>query len=76
MTFDPSYGFGIVEKKANGESVKRDINSDFFKTLIRDILSFFISGEVSFDVNQTLEIMKIREGIIKAKTRLGEWIEL
>ena len=76
MTFDPSYGFGVNEKKADGEVVKRDANSDFFKFLIRDILSFFISGQVSFDVKQTLEIMKIREGVIKAKDCLGQWIEL
>ena len=76
MTFDPSYGFGVVEKTASGEEIRRDANSDFFKGLIKDILSFFISGKVSFDVNQTLEIMKIREGVIKAKESLGQWIEL
>ena len=76
MNFAPSFGFEVVEQKANGETVKRGIQSDFFKGLIKDILQFFISGKTSFDTNQTLEIMKIREAVIKGKDCLGQWIEL
>lgn len=52
------------------------MNSDFFKNLLADILRFYLTGETSFDVNQTLEVMKIRENVIKGKEKLGEWIEL
>ena len=76
MLFDPSYGFGICAEKENGASVSRAVNSDFFKFLIADILAFFVSGKTSFDTNQTLEVIKIREGVVKGKTKLGEWIEL
>jgi len=76
MLFDPSYGFGICAEKENGQSVSRAINSDFFKSLIADILAFFKTGGTSFDTNETLEVIKIREGVVKAKSSLGEWIEL
>ena len=76
MLFDPSYGFGICAEKENGASVSRAVNSDFFKRLIADILAFFISGKTSFDTNETLEVIKIREGVVKGKAKLGEWIEL
>ncbi len=76
MLFDPSYGFGICAEKENGTSVSRSVNSDFFKNLITDILAFFHTGKASFDTSETLEVIKIREGVIKAKNKLGEWVEL
>lgn len=76
MLFDPSYGFGICAEKVGGGSVSRAISSDFFKYLIADILEFFTSGKLSFDVSQTLEVMRIREGVVKAKNSLGEWVKL
>ena len=57
-------------------SVYKSIESDFFKNLIADILRFFETGEVSFDVEQTLKVMQIREAIIKAMGTPGEMIEL
>lgn len=50
------------------------VNSDFFGALIADILRFFADGNPSFDTAQTLNVMKIREGVIKGKASLGEWI--
>ena len=51
-----------------------EIKSDFFARLIEDMLRFFESGKTSFDVEQTLKVMKIREGVVKGKDALGEWI--
>ncbi|MBO5223045.1 MAG: hypothetical protein J6C23_00840 [Clostridia bacterium] len=76
MLFDPSYGFGLCAEKENGASVSRSVNSDFFKYLIADILEFFTSGKLSFDTNQTLEVIRVREGVVKGMEKLGEWIEL
>ena len=53
-----------------------EIKSDFFAHLIEDMLRFFESGKTSFDVEQTLKVMKIREGVIRGKAALGEWIIL
>ena len=52
------------------------ILSDFFINLIADILKFYRTGEVPFNGEETLEVMKIREAIIKAKGKDGEWTEI
>ena len=49
--------------------------SEFFPLLMLDILKFFVTGELPFDTNQTLEIMKLCEGIVKGKLNAGTWIE-
>ena len=43
---------------------------------MEDILRFFETGEVSFDTNETLAVMKLREAAIKGVARDGEWIEI
>lgn len=48
----------------------------FFTALIEDMIRFYITGDVSFDITETLEVMKLREALIKAKNNLGEWINL
>ena len=70
MTFAPSLGFTLAYDR-NGESNTLEVTSAFFPALIADILNFFLSGEVSFDPDQTLRVMKLREGVIKGKEALG-----
>lgn len=73
-----SFGFGFtacVEFK-NGDIFNRPITSDTFGGLISDILRFYNTGVPSFDTNQTLTVMKIREGVIRGMDVLGEWIDL
>lgn len=65
MTYGPSLPFSIT---ANGE--KRGVSSDFFKKLIADILRFYKDGQPSFDTEQTLKVMKLREAVITAKNAL------
>lgn len=76
MVYAPSLSFSICADNACGESVYKEISSDFFKGLISDILNFYETGKCLFDTNQTLDIMKIREGVIRGKNSPGEWIEL
>lgn len=63
-----------VEK--NGESEYAVIKSDYFRDLLADILRFFESGIVSFDIAETREVMRIREALIKAKSCDGKKIVL
>ena len=56
--------------------VWKQIRSDFFAALLRDIIRFYESGKTSFDVKETLEIMAIREASLKALNTPGEWVEL
>lgn len=77
IIYAPSLSFmaGVDSGDSRGAKFLQ-IQSDYFKSLIADILRFYQTGTVSFDVNQTLEVMKIREAIIKGKNLSGEWIEL
>ena len=76
LIYAPAYAFTVCAEDSEGNSAFETINSDFFKTMIADILNFFETGECSFDVTQTLYAMKIRTGIIKAKNQPGKWIDL
>ena len=76
MAYACGYGFSVCAEKPNGETVNKPIVSDTFNSLLKDILRFYKTGEVSFDSKQTLEVMKIRETVIKGQEVLGEWIEL
>ena len=76
MLFSPGYPFTLMAQDINGEPNYVAVTSDFFKSLIADILRFFETGEISFDAKQTLEVMKIREAVISAMAKCGEWIQL
>lgn len=69
LSFSPSFPYAI-----GTESCDTEVKSNFFKGLIKDILRFYKSGEFSFDPTQTLEVMRLRELLIRAKNNLGEWI--
>jgi hypothetical protein len=74
------YGHGIpfsVYMMAQGEAPKyKAAKSSYFKILMADILRFFEEGTVSFDTNETLEVMKIRDGALKAEVAIGETVTL
>lgn len=60
----------------DGKPVWRQIKSEYFKALMADILRFFEDGSVSFDTEETLEAMRIREAVLSAAEALGKWIEI
>ena len=53
-----------------------NVESDYFKSLMKDILVFFETGRISFDVAETHEVMKIREAALKAMNDTDRWIEI
>lgn len=60
----------------NDKTVYKTASSPFFKHLMADILNFFETGETSFDIGQTLDVIKIRDAVIKGTANLDKWIEL
>lgn len=74
MTFAPALPF-IVTASKDDETRYMPIQSDYFKRLLADILRFYTSGSTSFDVAQTLEVMKIREAALLSREK-GEKIDL
>lgn len=76
MIYGPSMPFAAY-MMAKGASPKyKAAKSSYFKLLAADILRFFEEGTTSFDIAQTLEVMKIRDGALKAEKAIGERIEL
>ena len=76
MLYSQGYSFGVCVEDENGKAQNKLALSNTFTGLIQDILQFYLSGKVSFDAKETLEVIKIREGIMKGIENLGVWIEL
>ena len=74
--FAPCMPFAITLFTEESGSVHLPINSEFFKGLIADVFNFFETGETSFCGEQTLEIMRLRESIIKAKNEPEKWFKI
>lgn len=69
--------FAVTMNQGDGsDAVCKVIESDIFKGLIKDILTFFETGKRSFDSAETLEVNKILVSAIKAKACPDEWIEI
>ena len=52
-------------------NIYRPIKSEFFLGLISDILDFFATGKKSFEGEETLEVIKLRELAVKATETPG-----
>lgn len=66
--------FTVCAEKG-GSSCYRQIKSDYFRGLMTDILRFYETGKISFDTTETLEVMRIRDAVVKSR-QMGEEIEL
>ena len=73
MTYAPELSYTVASL---GSAERTNISSPFFVGLIADVLRFFESGVVSFDIASTLEVMKVREAAIIASQVPGEVIYL
>ena len=75
LTWGPSLPYTVWAAEKDQKPVYTSIKSDFFKGLMADILRFYDSGETSFDSVQTLEVMRIREALLRATECPGIWVE-
>ena len=64
LIYAPKLPFTVASEKADRSSTYVKITSDFFGKLMKDMIRFFETGEVSFDTNETLEIMKLRDSLL------------
>ena len=76
MIFMSQLNFAVFGECKNGNPFFKVMRSAFFNNLIEDIINFFTTGEKSFDERETLEIMKVIDGVMRGKENLGEWIEI
>lgn len=70
MIYGANMPYNIYLATKKGELWK-SINSAFFEGLIADMLNFFETGKASFDKNETLEVMRLRDMVLQA-TGLAE----
>lgn len=66
ISYDGSLSFAVGVDGGELTPVK----SNFFQILLADVLRFFVSGETAFDVNETLQVMKLRDAILKASKEI------
>lgn len=76
LLFSYAMEYSVTAEDSSRRLKKKTVASDFFKKLIETILVFFENGEVPFDTAETLEVMRVRDGLIKAFANDGEWVEL
>lgn len=76
MHYDKTLGFACTAEKDGKALNDGAIQSDFFMILMSKILNFFETGEIDFPTAETVEVMRIREGAIKAADLPDTWIVL
>ncbi len=70
MIFSTNFPFSVYTDHVT------EIKSAFFDGLLADILRFYREGTPSFDPQQTLWVMKVREAVLRARDSLGAWLEI
>ena len=75
MNWNSQFGFKAIIDDGK-QKAEKEIESDFFATLMTKIINFFEGNPSDFDGAQTLEVMKIREKAIIAKGELNVWKEI
>lgn len=76
VIFSPGYNFGINAKMSDGSFYCKEVLSDMFYHMIKDMVNFFEGNDCAFDTMQTLEIMRIRDALLKSEAYDGEWISV
>ena len=76
MTFGSGMPFTAYMNDGAGIRRWKQITSDYFRTLMAEILAFFESGKLPFPAEETLEAMRIREGALRAAATPGTTITL
>ena len=75
MIYGSAMPYNVYMTK-DGKETWKSIKSPFFDGLIADMLTFFETGKPSFDSAQTLEVIKLRDAVLKATEHPDEEIEV
>ena len=74
--FSNGYNYNIMAIPKEGKPYRQAITSSFFVSLLQDIIRFFETGEHSFDPQQTLEVMRVRDALLAAENADGRWLTI
>lgn len=76
IMFSAGYNYNIMALPVEGKPYRQAITSSFFVALLQDIIRFFETGEHSFDPQQTLEVMRVRDALMAAEKVDGQWLQV
>jgi len=65
MIYAEGTPYNVSVETADGENLYLPLASDFFAGLLTDIVKFFDDGVLPFDSSETLEVMRMRDAILK-----------
>jgi len=68
--------FSMVINFSDATSQCVQVQSDFYKMFIREMVDFFLNGEVKVDHAETISVMAIREAGMKAAQNAGTWVDV
>ena len=74
IMFSNGYNYNIMAMPEEGKPYRQAITSSFFVSLLQDIIRFFETGEYSFDPQQTLEVMRVRDALLAAQEADSQWV--
>ena len=74
--FSNGYNYNIRALPVEGKPYRQAITSSFFVALLQDIIRFFETGEHSFDPQQTLEVMRVRDALLAAQNADSQWVSV
>ena len=76
MRYTPGGPFSASVTDKTGATHALLMQSPYFDHLIADIFRFFESGEISFPNAETVEVIKIRDAVIRAKNENSESVAI
>lgn len=71
LNYSPTNAFTVT-----ADGIKKDVNSDYFKILLDNILIFFNNGTLPFESAQTLEVIAIRDALLNGETNPDKWVKI
>ena len=76
LHYSPNASYGLDVENKEGVTACESVASPFFKTLLHTILTFFMDGKLPFDPQQTLDVIAIRDAVLKAVETPETWINV
>ena len=76
LIYAPGMPYCVAAELPDGTYSGQQMGGDFFKNLIADMLNFFETGKAAFDPKETLEVMRLRDAILKADVTENQWMEV
>lgn len=64
LIYAPKLPYTVACENPDGSSAYTKITSDFFKILIKDMIRFFDEKTVSFNTDETLKVMQLRDALL------------